>query len=446
MKNCMKVQRVRFVIGLVLLFGTNAVAMTPKLLEVDKLLAADGASEDAFGYSVGFEGNTAVFGAWGDDDNGSDSGSAYVFTRAAGAWTEQQKLTASDGKGGVSFGFVVAVDGDTAVIGAWGDDDNGPFSGSAYVFTRTSGVWTEQQKLTASDGEDFDLFGFLVAVDGDTVVVGALTDDDNGDSAGAVYVFTHDAGVWTEQQKLTASDGASMDFFGNSIAVDGNTMLIAADGGGVLDGPGFVYVFTRSAGIWTEQQKLSPSDGGVNDEFGLSVSVDGSTAVIGSHWHDAVGEDSGAAYVFALSAGVWTEQQKLTPSDAAAIDEFGESVAVDGDTVVVSAWLDDDNGDNSGSIYVFTRSAGVWTERLKLLASDGRAEDHLGYFRPGLQLSGSTVVAGAPQDTTPGEPGAAYVFDVSSLSVASFSGNSSGGSLGLLSGLLLIFCRRRRAS
>ena len=330
----MKVLRFLSVIGLTFLFGANAVAVTPRFLEADKLLAGDGASEDFFGYSVGFEGNTAVFGAWGDDDNGRDSGSAYVFTRTSGIWTEQQKLSPSDGQAGTLFGFVVAVDGDTVVIGAWGDDDNGPFSGSAYVFTRTSGVWTEQQKL-------------------------------------------------------------------------------------------------------------SPSDGGVNDEFGLSVSVDGSTAVIGSHWHDAVGEDSGAAYVFTRSAGVWTEQQKLTPSDATAIDEFGESVAVDGDTVVVSAWLDDENGDNSGSIYVFTRSGGVWTERLKLLASDGQAEDHLGYFRPGLQLSGSTVVAGAPQDTTPGEPGAAYVFDVSVVNAVPIGGNSGGGSVGLLTVLLLFLCRRR---
>jgi hypothetical protein len=256
------------------------------------------------------------------------------------------------------------------------------------VFTRAAGVWSEQQKLTASDGEGGVSFGFVVAVEGDTVVIGALGDDDNGVFAGASYVFTRSAGVWTEQQKLTASDGASMSFFGNSIAVDDDTMLIAADGGGVLGGPGSVYVFTRSAGIWTEQQKLTPSDGSVNDEF-------------------------------------------------------GESVAVDGDNVVVSAWLDDDNGDNSGSIYVFARSAGVWTERLKLLASDGRAEDHLGYFRPGVQLSGSTVLAGAPQDTTPGEAGAAYVFDVSFLSAMPLAGNSGGGAVGLLTVLLLLLWRRR---
>ena len=139
------------------------------------------------------------------------------------------------------------------------------------------------------------------------------------------------------------------------------------------------------------------------------------------------------------------EVDKLLAGHGASEDIFGYSVGLDGDTVVVSAWLDDDNGDNSGSVYVFTRSAGVWSEQLKLLASDGRAEDHLRYFGPGLQLSGSTVVAGTPQDTTTGEPSAAYVFDVSSLSVASFSGNSGGGSLGLLSVLLLFFCRRRRA-
>ena len=118
---------------------------------------------------------------------------------------------------------------------------------------------------------------------------------------------------------------------------------------------------------------------------------------------------------------------------------------MDGDTVVVSAWLDDDNADNSGSVYVFARSAGMWTERLKLLASDGRTDDHLGYFRPGIQLSGSTVLAGAPQDTTPGEAGAAYLFDVSALSLMPFAGNSDGGAVGLLTALLLLLRWRRMA-
>ena len=188
-KNSMKVLRFLSVIAFTLLFGGNAVAVTPRFLEADKLLAGDGASEDAFGYSVGFEGDTAVFGAWGDDDNGRDSGSAYVFTRAAGAWTEQQKLSPSDGQARTSFGFVVAVDGDTAVIGAWGDDDNGPFSGSAYVFTRTSGVWTEQQKLTASDGVASVLFSFAVAVDAndDIIIAGSVAGNLSATTFGGNY-------------------------------------------------------------------------------------------------------------------------------------------------------------------------------------------------------------------------------------------------------------------
>jgi hypothetical protein len=256
-------------------------------------------------------------------------------------------------------------------------------------------------------------------------------------------VFARSAGVWTEQQKLTASDGVSQDFFGISVAVDDDTTVIAADGGGVIDGPGSVYVYTRSAGTWAEQQKLTASDGSSNDEFGISVAVDGDTAVIGAHWHDKVGDNSGAAYVFTRSAGVWTEQQKLTPSDAAAIDEFGESVAVDGQNIAVGAWLDDDNGDSSGSVYVFTLSAGVWTERLKLLASDGRNDDHLGYFRSGVQISGTTVLAGAPQDTTPGMAGAAYVFDTYFPVIVIHVGNSGGGAIGLLTALLLLLCWRR---
>ena len=150
------------------------------------------------------------------------------------------------------------------------------------------------------------------------------------------------------------------------------------------------------------------------------------------------------ANAMAMTPG-FIEVAKLLAEDGASENAFGYSVGVDGDTVVVSAWLDDDNGDNAGSVYVFTRGAGVWTERLKLLASDARAEDHLGYFRPGVQISGSTVLAGAPQDLTPGEAGAAYVFEVGALSILPFGGNSGGGALGLLTALLLLFCRRRTA-
>jgi hypothetical protein len=176
------------------LIGALLVALVPSVwaltpIEVAKLIASDGASNDLFGTSVAVDGDTALIGA-SDDDNGDHSGSAYVFTRSAGVWTEQAKLTASDGATYDNFGYAISVDGDTALIGAFGDDDNGENSGSAYIFTRNAGVWTEQAKLTASDGANGDYFGDSVAMDGDTALIGALFDYDIGPDSGSAYVFS----------------------------------------------------------------------------------------------------------------------------------------------------------------------------------------------------------------------------------------------------------------
>ena len=394
--------------GFVLLLGVPSVSALT-LNEIAKLLASDGAGNDQFGTSVAVAGDTAVIGAPRDNDDGSDSGSAYVFTRSAGVWTEQQKLTASDAAASDLFGFSVAVAGDTAVIAVPLDDDNGSNSGSAYVFTRSAGVWTEQQKLTASDAALMDLFGFRVALDGDTAVIGADSDDDNGSGSGSAYVFTRSGSTWTEQAKLTASDAANNDHFGSSVAVDGDTTVIGAR----LDidngiGSGSAYVFTRSGSSWTEQQKLTASDAAASDFFGVSVALDIDTAVIGAAFDDDDGSSSGSAYVFTRSAGVWTEQQKLTASDGAAVDLFGVSVAVDADTAVIGARDDDDNGTNSGSAYVFTRSGTIWTERQKLTASDGAFGDRFG---ESVAVDADTAIIGAIVDDDNGSnSGSAYVF------------------------------------
>ena len=396
------------------LIGALLVALVPSVwaltpIEVAKLTASDGASYDAFGVSVAVDGDTALIGSWGDDDNGENSGSAYVFTRNAGVWTEQAKLTASDGTDFDYFGHSVAVDGDTALIGASEDDDNGLYSGSAYVFTRNAGVWTEQAKLTASDGASGAIFGWSVAVDGDTALIGAY-------GTGSAYVFTRNAGVWTEQAKLTASDRASGDTFGINVAVDGDTALIGAprdDDNGLYSGS--AYVFTRNAGVWTEQAKLTASDGASGDAFGVSVAVDGDTVLIGSWGDDDNGEFSGSAYVFTRNAGVWTEQAKLTASDGASVDDFGVSVAVDGNTALIGANEDDDNGENSGSAYVFTRNAGVWTEQAKLTASDGASDDEFGVS---VAVDGDTALIGSWHDDDNGESsGSAYVFSLISETV-----------------------------
>jgi hypothetical protein len=322
-----------------------------------KLTAANGAADDWFGSSVAVDGGTAVIGAYGEDDKGDYSGSAYVFIRAAdGTWSQKAKLIAEDGAAGDYFGQSVAVSGGTAVIGAEGDNDKGNNSGSAYVFVQAAdGTWSQQAKLTAADSEADDVFGWSVSVDGDTAVIGAAGDDDKGSNSGAAYVFVQAAdGTWSQQAKLTAADGATDDVFGYSVSVSGGTAIIGAYGEGSYSGS--AYVFVRAAdGTWSQQAKLTAADGVDFDVFGKSVSVSGGTAVIGAELDDDKGSSSGSAYVFVRAAdGTWSQQAKLTAADGAADDRFGLSVAVSGGTAVIGAWGDDDKGSMSGSAYVFS--------------------------------------------------------------------------------------------
>ncbi|MDB4453090.1 hypothetical protein N9145_02795 [bacterium] len=314
-------------------FGTDPNAITQSPFE-KKLTASDGAANNKFGNSVSISGNTAVIGASGDSYNPSVLGSAYVYVRSNGVWSEQAKLTASDGSSGDSFGVSVSIDGDTAVIGAYRDE---VYSGSAYVYVRNNGVWSEQQKLTASDGTERDYFGYSVSISGDTAVIGASRDDDNGSNSGSAYVYVRSNGVWTEQQKITASDGAPDDYFGRSVSISGDTAVMGANGDDNYSGSAYVYV--RSNGVWTQQQKLTASDGAQNTSFGYSVSISGDTAVVGAYRDYDNGLNSGSAYVYVRNNGVWSEQQKLTASDGTERDYFGYSVSIDGDTAVIGALM-----------------------------------------------------------------------------------------------------------
>ena len=389
--------------------------------QVAKLTAHDGAASDNYGHSVAVNGDTVVVGAYDDGP-----GSAHVYTRQSGAWNQVAKLTASDGANGYYFGYSVAVDGDTVVVGAYYDDSA---QGAAYVFTKPAGGWATTStaaKLTAFDGSASEYFGYSVAVDGGTVVVGAYGADGNANSSGAAYVFTKPATGWVTTStaaKLTASDGSTGDYFGHSVAVDGDTAVVSAydEGDNVAD-YGSAYVFTKPVAGWATTStaaKLTASDGANNDYFGFSVAVDGDTVVVGApEDDDGDDENSGSAYVFIKPNGGWadaTETAKLTAFDGAAFDFFGRSVAVDGDTLVVSAIGDDDNGERSGSAYVFTKpTSGDWadaTETAKLTASDGGRFDYLGLS---VAVDGDTVVVGAPhEDESGSDAGSAYVYEVS---------------------------------
>jgi hypothetical protein len=392
------------------------------LIEVAKIFAADGGEGDQFGYSVAVSGDTALIGVRFDDDdaNGLESGSAYVFTRSGTTWSQQARLTASDGSDRDWFGVRVAIEGDTAVVPADADDSdvNGVDSGSVYVFTRSGTTWTQQAKLTASDGAAVDLFGYSVALSGDTVLIGARFDDDdgNGVDSGSVYVFTRYGTSWTQQAKLTAVDGEAGDEFGYSVALSGDTAVITAnaddsDVGGVDSGS--AYVFTRSGTDWSQQAKLTAADGAAGDLFGVRVALAGNTALIGARLDDddVNGVDSGSAYVFTRSGDSWNQQAKLTAADGGAGDWFGYTVALADDTALIGAGNHDGaNGVDSGSAFVFTRSGTAWTQKTTLIAADGKPGDQFGGK---VAISGDTAVVGARlvDDVVRGvDSGSVYIF------------------------------------
>jgi hypothetical protein len=400
--------------------------------EVTKLIASDGAPIDEFGFNVALSGDTAVIGAFIDDYSGlTDAGSAYVFIRSGALWIQQAKLIPSDAANNDNFGAGVAVEGDTAVVGSYTDDHvTGNDQGSAYVFIRSGTVWTQAAKLTASDATTDDIFGWSVAISGDTVLIGAYGDDTTaGTTAGSAYVFMKPPGGWTnmtESAKLTPSDAAQTDEFGYTVALSGDTAVVGAvldningGPGGIFDGHGSAYVFVRSGTVWTQQAKLTASDAAGMDNFGVSIAVSGDTVMIGASRADTPGvANTGGAYVFVKPGGGWvnmTQTAKLLASDIAASDNFGASVSLSGDTAVVGARLDNTaTGADAGSAYIFTKPASGWvnmTETVKFTASDGAASDQFGYA---VAMSGDRVVIGAALEDNAGgsNAGSAYIFDL----------------------------------
>lgn len=371
-----------------------------------KLVAFDGAFLDRFGSWVDIDGDTAVVGSFQDD---SGRGSAYVYRFDGATWSLEQKVTAQDAAGGDLFGVSVAIDGDTILIGAHLDDDAGSASGAAYVFTRSGATWTQQQKLVAADAASEDRFGFALDIDADTIVVGARDDDDAGISSGAAYVFRRDAGTWAEEAKLTASDGAELDFFGRTVAVSGDTVAVGAhqdDDAGTNSGS--AYVFTRSGTIWTEEEKLVATDGAAGDQFGYSVDVSGNTLVVGAYGDADAGAETGAVYVF-QRAGNWSQAGKVVPSDAAAGDWFGGVVGVQGSVIAVASQYDDDVGSDSGSVYIIANVGTGWEIQERVTASDVAPFDTFGLS---LGISDTGLIVGSLDDDLGTNSGAAYVFSL----------------------------------
>ena len=456
------------------------------------LKASTTGASDQFGRSIAVSGDTVVVGAPDEDSNATgvngdqtndsavDAGAAYVFVRSGTAWTQQAYLKASNTGANDGFGASVAVSGDTVLVGAPNEESNAtgvngnqadnsvPNAGAAYVFVRSGATWTQQAYLKASNTGVDDEFGVSVAVSGDMVLVGAPNEDSNatgvnGDQtndsaqyAGAAYVFVRSGTDWTQQAYLKASNTDVNDQFGRNVAVSGDTVVVGADSedsnatgvnGNQADNSvpnaGAAYVFVRSGATWTQQAYLKASNTEV-DEFGSSVAVSGDTVVVGAPYEDsnATGVNgneadnsaggAGAAYVFVRSGATWSQQAYLKASNTEANDKFGSRVVVSGDTVVVGApdeasnatGVNGDQTNNSdlwaGAAYVFVRSGITWSQQAYLKASNTEMIDGFGIS---VAVSGDTLVVGAPgedsnatavngnqADNSASHAGAAYVF------------------------------------
>ncbi len=469
----------------------------PDILQQAYLKASNTDAGDRFAWdlAVAVDGGTVAIGAHyegsdatgvnGDDSNNDAerSGAVYVFVHDGTSWSQQAYLKASNTDAGDQFGKSVGIDGDTIVVGAHfessnatgidGDQTNNavPTSGAAYVFVRSNGSWSQQAYLKASNTGFNDQFGGSVAVDGETVVVGAALEDSNAtgingnqsnnsaQNSGAAYVFVRSDGSWSQQAYLKASNTDSDDEFGRSVALSGDILAVGtgfedSNATGVdgeqanndADAAGAVYVFSRNGESWSQQSYLKASNTEAGDVFGESIAVDGNTIIVGARFEDsnATGvngdeanndaESAGAAYVYVRNDGSWNQQAYLKASNNEANDRFGTAVGVHGETVVVAASFEDSNAtgvdgnqaDNSanrsGAAYVFTRSDASWRQRAYLKASNTGWQDQFGVsmaldqdsivIGARFEDSNATGVNGDQANNDAEGAGAAYVFDL----------------------------------
>jgi hypothetical protein len=414
--------------------------------QVAKVVASDGSANEWFGYSVSFDGDTLIVSAPFDEDSPPNSGSAFVFQRdhgGPGSWGQVTKITPSDGEAGDYFGYEVSISGDNAIVGAWGDDDIGDTSGAAYLYHRNEGgpnAWGQMAKFKGTSGAAWDNFGASVAISANIVAVGVPGDDGDFFNSGSVELFEGNAGVWGPMALIPCppvlvAEGES---FANSVSMDGNTAIVGAyhdDDHG--ENSGSAYVFRRDEGgteSWGLVAKIIPEAGSYEDHFGNSVSIDGDTVVVGSDFDDVFLYSSGSAYVFQRDQGgpgSWGQVAKITPTDGAGGDRFGFSVSVSGNAAVIGTPQDDDGGDNSGSSYVFVRDHGgtdAWGQVAKITLGESASGDRFG---SAVSISGSYVIAGSPDSTVLGlDSGSAYVFVIGDrLFVNGFeTGDTSGWS------------------
>ncbi len=373
-----------------------------------------GENGDKFGDSLAIEGALLVVGASQEGRLNEGSAFVYAFDSPTERWKGSQKLKASDAEASDRFGAAVALDGNVAAIGTpSGGKQGAPVAGAAYVFRFDGMTWIEEQELNASDASNYAFFGTAVDIDGDVIVVGAPYGDTvSGQDTGSAYILRFNGATWDEEAKLSANDAVTGALFGESVAVQGPWVVIGAPG--ALEGAvktGACYVFRYSAGVWSERQKLVAADRAAGDAFGKSVAMDGVWIAVGAPLRAEPGYEDGAVYLFRNAANQWDEKQKLFVTDDLYYGEqFGHSVAIEANAIVVGAPLDRDLESGSGALYVYRHGPDGWVWQAKILAEGEMLGDQFG---ESVAMDGDTVL-GANSDYF-SEPGYAYVAYVPEL-------------------------------
>ena len=423
-------------------------------------------ADDEFGFDIDISGNVLVVGARFEDSNGLgddgsplsnnlvNSGAVYVFRRGPGGWQQEAYLKASNADTNDEFGLDVAVDGNIIVVGTTNEDSNSPGingesnqlarqAGAAYVFEYIEESWQQVAFIKASNPGVDDFFGHEVDISGRTIVVGSVFEDtsvagvnpepnNSRTNAGAAYVFREINGEWVQEAFLKASNPDASDHFGDSVSISGDTVIVGAtledsfasqingtQGNSGNNNLGAAYVFVRSAGEWTQQAYLKSPNPDVSDHFGFSVDISGDIAVVSSRFEDGAnpGVDSnpfnngatssGAAYVFDRNnSGDWDFRSYLKSPNPESGDEFGISVGISGDFIVVGEYQEDSvaidpdgTGDNSvpdaGSAYVYQ----IINDDIELVSVLKSLVPGTGdMFGRGVAISGTTIAVGAPEE------------------------------------------------
>lgn len=400
-----------------------------------------------FGADVAIDGNYAVVGILVSNS----AKDAYVYENdGAGNWVQIQKLQSPNFNQFDHFGTAVAISGDYIFVGAWGEDYDELESnyldsaGAAYIFKKQgSGLFAFEQKIVASDREALNAFGYGIAVDGDYAILSPVRHDYDAsganflDDAGAAYIFEKDGnGIWNEVQKIVASDRAVQDFFGQAaLAVNGNYIAVGSfaddedeNGNNPSSATGSAYIFERDTnGTWNEIQKVVAKDRTVGDFFGWSIDLDGNNLVVGANQDDNF---TGATYIFEKDANdVWNEAQKIMASDASTGDRFGQSVSIDGNHIVVGAYLKSYTAGGTtfpgvGRTYIYEQDGtGTWNQIQNIYALDKAQSDSFGFS---VAVSGDNAIVGAYLEdedesglNTLQSAGSVYMFNANEASTLS---------------------------